>query len=391
MQAIVGCYLWDLLDEGVESVVDRLGAEIGASGVCVPATYHSVEQVRPREAAHDRRYHHEAAAYFQPDRQRYASTRIRPAVADWLGRRNPLSSVCEASQAAGLGVHLWVVACHGSTLGRRYAWAVGKDVFGAALGMGLCPSNRDVRQYVCDLVGDLSSNYAAESIVLDAAFYPSRHAHAHTESGLVPGGVETFLRSLCFCESCRQGAIDSGLDVEPVVRSVRVALDRWHGSGRCEPMDLDSYLGRDTLLAGYVAMRSRLIAEWAGRLRSNCSCRLVYHLPSCAMAAGVDVSLLAEHVDTCLVTIDGSHVQSVTDHLEQVSTAAGGAGSAAVRVHAYPPRCPDAPSLVRTLTGLAERGVRQVYLENYGLIPPGRLSWLRQAIRAASRSGSWKC
>ena len=56
---------------------------------------------------------------------------------------------------------------------------------------------------------------------------------------------------------------------------------------------------------------------------------------------------------------------------------AGEAGSVAVRVHAYPPRSPDAPSLVRMLAGLAERGVRQVYLENYDLIPTGRLSWLR--------------
>ncbi len=388
MRAIVGCYLWDLMDEGVESVVDRLAAEIGAGGVCVPATYHSVDQVRPREAAHARRYHHEAAAYFQPDRQRYASTRIRTAVAGWLGRRNPLSGVCEAGHAAGLAVHLWVVACHGSTLARRYTWAVGKDVFGAALDMGLCPSNPEVRQYVCELVGDLSANYAAESIVLDAAFYPARHAHAHTQSGLTPGGVETFLSGLCFCESCRQRAIDSGLDIEPVARSVRVALDRWHSSGRCEPGDLDSYLGRDTLLAEYVAMRCRLIAEWVDRLRSSCSCRLVYHLPSWAMAGGVDVALLAEQVETCLVTADGSNVEDVTGYLEQVSAAAGGAGSAAVRIHAYPPRCPNAPSLVRMLTGLAERGVGQVYLENYGLIPTGRLSWLRQAIRAASRAGS---
>ncbi|HUW83322.1 MAG TPA: hypothetical protein VMZ31_11040 [Phycisphaerae bacterium] len=388
MQTIVGCYLWDLLDEGVEAVVDRLAGEIGATGVCVPATYHSIDQIRPHEAAHARRYHHEAAAYFQPDRQRYASTRIRASVAGWLGRRNPLSGVCEASRAAGLAVHLWVVACHGSTLVSRYGWAVGKDVFGASLDMGLCPSNPEVRQYVCELVGDVSSNYGAESIVLDSAFYPPRHAHAHAHSGLEPGCVETFLSGLCFCESCRQRAIDSGLDVEPVVRSVRVALERWHSSGRCEPKDLDSYLGRDTLLVEYVAMRCRLIAEWVHRLRSSCSCRLVYHLPSCATVAGVDVSLLADQVDTCLVTIDGSNVQAVIDHLRQLSAAAGGAGSPAVRVHAYPPRCPDAPSLVRTLAGLADRGVRQVYLENYGLIPTGRLSWLRQAIRAASRAAS---
>ena len=55
MQAIVGCYLWDLLDEGVESVVDRLTGEIGATGVCVPATYHSIDKTRPHEAAHARK------------------------------------------------------------------------------------------------------------------------------------------------------------------------------------------------------------------------------------------------------------------------------------------------------------------------------------------------
>jgi len=386
MQVIVGCYLWDLLDEGVESVVDRLAGEIGATGVCVPATYHSIDQIRPHEAAHAHRYRHESAAYFQPDRQRYASTRIRAPVAGWLGRRNPLSDVCETSRAGGLVVHLWVVACHGSTLANRYPWAVGKDAFGASLDTGLCPSNSDVRQYVCELVGDLSSNYSPESIVLDAAFYPPRHAHAHAQSGLEAGCVEMFLSGLCFCESCRQRAIDSGLDVEPVVRSVRVALGRWHDSGRCEPADVEAYLRRDTLLAEYVAMRCRMVAEWVQRLRSCCSCRLVYHLPLCAIAAGVDVALLAERVETCLVTLDGSNLQSVTDRLGRLSATAGGAGAVAVRIQAYPPRCPDAPCLVRMLGSAAELGIEQVYLENYGLIPAGRLSWLRQAIRAASRA-----
>ena len=41
-QTLVSCYLWDLVDEGIEEVLDRLQGEAGATGVgvgvCCPRT-----------------------------------------------------------------------------------------------------------------------------------------------------------------------------------------------------------------------------------------------------------------------------------------------------------------------------------------------------------------
>ena len=37
------CYVWDLEDEGIDRVVDRLHGEVGATGVSVATSYHSVE------------------------------------------------------------------------------------------------------------------------------------------------------------------------------------------------------------------------------------------------------------------------------------------------------------------------------------------------------------
>ena len=46
-QTNVWCYLWDLVDEGIDGVLDRLKGEAGATGISVATSYYSVDQLRP--------------------------------------------------------------------------------------------------------------------------------------------------------------------------------------------------------------------------------------------------------------------------------------------------------------------------------------------------------
>jgi hypothetical protein len=296
-----------------------------------------------------------------------------------------LRGLGDACRKAGLSLQAWVVCCQGSALAARYPWAAGKDVFEDVLPGGLCPSNPDVREYVQAVVDDLSSNYGLEAVVLDAACYPAQHSHAHRQSGIEPGPVETLLMGLCFCESCRQEAVQAGLDIDATVRTAQVTLERWMTTGQPAPLSLDAFVAKDRLVDEYLQMRCRLVARWLSRLRASCSPGLLYHVPREPLAVGVDVRAVAEHVDASLLTLEDGPGRSATEDQERWAGLAGGMSRLAVRVQAYPPACADAPSLVRTLTGLAELGVARAYIENYGLIPLERLAWLRQAIRAAQR------
>ena len=79
-QTNLWCYLWDLVDEGIDPVLDRLQGEAGATGVSVATCYHSVDQLRPHPGISPRTFRSAGGAQFQPASDRYAATRIRLSV-----------------------------------------------------------------------------------------------------------------------------------------------------------------------------------------------------------------------------------------------------------------------------------------------------------------------
>ncbi len=79
-------------------------------------------------------------------------------------------------------------------------------------------------------------------------------------------------------------------------------------------------------------------------------------------------------------------MDSVDSAVAKATATTGAAELVELGFDASPPATPDAPTLVRNLTRAAELGVRSVNIYNYGLIPPGRFSWVRQAIRAGGRT-----
>mgnify|MGYP005863561923 CR=1 FL=1 len=80
------CYPWDLVDEGIDRVLDRLQGEAGVTGVSVATHYHAVDQLRPHGSVAPRRFRSAGGAQFQPEAAAYAATRYRPVVAQWLRR-----------------------------------------------------------------------------------------------------------------------------------------------------------------------------------------------------------------------------------------------------------------------------------------------------------------
>jgi len=383
MDAIVGCYLWDLIDEGAERVCDRLVGEIGASGLCVRATSDRIDQLRPHGSSPGIR-RQEAAAHFRPNRARYANTRVRPLPADWIGRGNPLADMNETATRAGLRLDGWVTLCQGEALASKYGPAATRNAFGDVTGNGICPSNPDVREYGAGLLSDLAEGYGLDTLVLDGAWFPASRGWCSRKVGMECGQLEQMLWDLCLCESCRQLAIDAGLSPDAIARTVSVALESWMTTGRPADLGVAEYLANHQLLADFLATRSDLITRWIERMASIWPGRLVYHLPADALASGTDIAMVAAHVDACMVSVTDDCERAI-ELIGEIETTIGKAGNVWVRLEAYPPCCPDSPALVRTLTGLAERRVGSVLLENYGVIPVERMAWLKQAIRAARR------
>src|SRR5262249_48576048 len=95
-QATMCCNLWDLVDEGIDTVLDRLKGEAGITGISVPLSCPVDTYFRPHQGVSPRRFRTRGGVQFQPHSQTYASTRLRPIVAEWLRKTNPLTQVAEA-------------------------------------------------------------------------------------------------------------------------------------------------------------------------------------------------------------------------------------------------------------------------------------------------------
>ena len=392
MNVIATCTLWDLAADGIESSLDRLSGELGVTGVGVPAVGCAVEHIRRHEPGIGRTHRIGPGAHFRPDTAKYANTRVRPSPASWIKRTNPLKDLAAtALRAAGqpeLSVQAWLTCCQGEDLVAQHPAAAGKNAFGDPLMTGLCPSNPDVREYVAGMVADLSDGYGLDAIVLDGAWYPTRTPCSPGQAGLTAGPIERALLDLCLCESCRQTAIEAGLDADALARSVRTRLTAWLSDQPVRSTQWQAYLKENPLLEDHLNLRRGVITAWLQRLGEAPGCRLIYPLPDEPDAAGVDVAMVAQHVDAVLVTLRQTPLEVSATDVTAMADRVGGLDRLAVRLPAYPPHCPDAPVLVRAMTALAEAGVPEIHLDNYSLIPESRWAGWRQAIRAARRVSS---
>jgi len=385
--AYMWCYLWDALDEGIDQTLDRM-QEAGVGGVCIATIYHSIEHLRMHAAlgAGPRAYRQAGAAYFQPDADKYANTRLRPVVAEWLKSRNPLVDLGKACGEREMAMRSWTVCCHSSEMVRRRPEIGIKTAFGDVNPTWMCPLNADVGEYLRAAVEDLSSNYPFEAIELESpGFNVARHYHTHIKMGLQPGPLEQFLLSLCFCESCRQGALSADVDVEQAVGSVRDGLARWFADAQPSGETVEELLGRDAAVRSFVQWRTRWLSETIRKMRSTCRCKLVVYADRDIAGSGFDLADVASEIDGAVGCCYSPETELIDRTVGWLSGVMAGTNRLSVGLMTYPPGSPDAPTLVRHVHRVSELGVPSVHLYHYGIMPDACLTWTKQALRKPRR------
>jgi hypothetical protein len=418
----VSCYLWDLVDEGIDDVLDRLRGETGATGVSVAVSCPRVGLLRPHRGVSPRTFRSEGGLQFQPGKDAYVGTRIRPVVAEWLRKANPLAAVAQGCQQRDLALRGRVVCCHSPVLASRYESCAVKDVFGDLHPAWLCPSNPDVREYVRALLADLSASYPFETLELEAASFPPpgephwqreicpaggrasrppRPSRATGLNNLAPcspaepqgeapesqtplGAAGDWLLSLCFCESCRQAAAGEGVDAAAAARSATVLLERALASGEPVPKSVEALLASDQILNDYAAWGCRQVTGLIALLRQACRCRLSVLRSGGPLTTGSDFAAIAAHCDA-LLTPPPEPTDAVEPAIQAAAAGTRDIAKVEIGVTACTPACPDSAALVRALSTAARLGVGTAVVDNYGLLPMTRLAWIKQAARYAAR------
>lgn len=386
----VQCYLWDLVDEGIDDVLDRLKGEAGATGISVGLAMPKIDELRCHPGVSPRSFRCAGGAQFQADLSLYAGTRVRPVVAGWLRKSNPLPALAEACTKRGMELRAWIVACDSLTVVERNPNAACKDLFGDPSPNRLCPVNPDVREYLRALVAQASETFAISALELDAIGFAAPHrVHHAAQIGMDVGEVGRWLLRLCFCESCRQAADRHGIDSSAAARAAELRLERIFRKGEAPEQSVQDVLGDDPLLAEYTHWRCSQVTALLRSIRESCRCRLVLHRRGTTETSGTDYRQLAGFADGLLAPASPTDGVPVSDAIEAAQEDVTGTNARVeVAVDAGFPSCGEAASLVRALSQAAHGNACGAVVSNYGMIPLARLDWIKQAARYAQRETS---
>ena len=294
-------YPWDLLDEGVEPILDVLERDTLTNSVYLVALMHDEKRPltdfyyphNPRRKVY---WTEDSRAYWTPDPAAYADSRIKPRVSgdaelsgtDWLqvlidaARRRGMTTGAELS-------HTWLDK---QRMAGELADCVQRDVFGRPLEGHACFNHPDVVAYGRALYGDLAGHYDLDFIqTCVIGFHPGRHqpwtvlagGEAENVAGITTGG--------CFCEHCRAAAEGRGIDWDAMVERLR-----WLAEGHNDYHHRQAFELR-LLRAAYVSAAALLteVPELYTFLKFRTDsltsfCRTLYHSVH-AIRPGIDVRL----------------------------------------------------------------------------------------------------
>ncbi|GIQ68807.1 hypothetical protein DUZ99_13785 [Xylanibacillus composti] len=381
-------YPWDLYDEGISRALHRIKA-MDIDRILLAVSYHSGKFFLPHNPQKTIYYHDSGSIYFTPDLTSYGV--LKPATGEayrqYMANRQPdeapdlLQAVLAEAHACGLEVYAWVVGLHNSRLGTQFPMVTVRNAYGESYRHALCPAHEECRHYAVQMIDDLASGYEGlDGIVLESFDYMGLLHGDHHELIAVPepDRLEALL-GLCFCDRCKSGAAERGIDADELQRKVRLAVER---IGKCEAPELES---TDELLQAYMDMRARFVEALYSSVRETVLSRgkplpvwSTLWLAEGANPAlyGVNTASLSRYVDGWIACYP-SNESNVSAFAESVRQQLGDAPFAAgIRMIAPETVSPD--QMQRYIRAYQKEDVRDLCFYNYGLASEAVLEQIRE-------------
>ena len=377
-EAYLSAYPWDLLDEGVESAVDRLHGQIGLTGLALWALSPPVLQLRCQDRAGPPLACRPGGALFGPYEKRYPTERV-PVIDPGVmlpGGACPFDAIAHACNEAGFGLRAVVSASSAAGFG---SWAEGLtcvNAMGARSSRAVCLSHPEIEASLAAILADLSNRAAVASCALvDVVSWWSEAQLCELVAAGSLSPVDRFLLSLCFCPACMQQAASAGVDAE--------AVRAWVASCIKNPeslagMDVDGLMADSAMLRAWFAWRGASLGRLVARLAADCPVDLVVEMA---------VSGWRRHGHASL---DGGAGVTVMPLLSLPTDFDRALAVKAARRMLHVPAGlvvePHGENLVGVLSRAADQDVVGVQIDAYGLLSDAALTTIKQAVRFARRS-----
>lgn len=373
-------YPWDLLDEGVESVADRL-LDLGITEINLATNYHTVQTYLPHNPER-RTFFARPSSYFLPG-DGYRD--LKPVPNERMGNDDWLATIDRKLANTKVSLNSWTIGCHNSRLGMEHPEYALQNAFDDPLVFGLCPSHPAVQEYLLMLLADLDNRAAFKRIELETFnyFYGTGYGWHHDKFHARLGDLGEFLFGVCFCDECRANAQQEGIDATTVAETVRSTVDAISVGRLPYDVDVGGWLRAHPEVAAYVDVRIETLTDLY--------CRLSDSVEDAEIGAyvgmkgvenswmhGMDLRMLSDPLDYVTVMAYRETREETVSCLQMARELAN------VPTHAgvLPghPFVHDETTVVDIVDGLVENDADRVSFYNYGLLPERNLDWIGSAI-----------
>lgn len=394
MRLAMWTYPWDVLDVGLDAVVNDLKGRAGLNGINLASAYHAGRFLQARSPVRKAYFPEDGTIYFQPDAARWSNEVIRPKVADMVAERgDALRLLVDARDRTGLSVSCWTVCLHNTRLGMLHPHACTRNAFGDPNYYNLCPSNPDARSYITTLVADLTHTYAPDTVQLESpGFMGFAHEYHHEKDGVGLTAEDDFLLSLCFCDACLARAEKAGVDGRAAQRTVR----RWIEEATARPLpeprwpDFVAH-GPDVFrdhpeVHAYVLWRFEPVTSLVAAMREAADPRSKVHVLDIGNGwlGGSDLAGLGKVSDGVVFCVYDRTPEAVAADLKATRAAIGPDRYLGAGMRVFYPEMKGADDIVARARAAAGVGIDEIDFYNYGLIPAARLDWVRAATDAVA-------
>jgi hypothetical protein len=323
-EVVASLYAWDLLDEGLDSILDVLQRDTLTNSTYLVALMHDEKRpltdfYYPHNPKRKVYWTEDSRAYWQPDPDTYRDLRIKPRTSDnpELQGYDWLQKLIDGSRARGMSVgaelsHTWIDK---ERTRSELSDIIQRDIFGNPFEGHICPNHPDIREYGIALYLDLATHYDLDFIqTCLVGFQPGRHqpwtaseaGEATRLIGITTGG--------CFCDHCRAAAESEGLNWTAITERLRSLAEGFNHYNHKQAFELrllrNSTTTATALLAeipelyAFLQFRTRSltrffqeISEAVHEARPNVDLRL-NHFASYPSLMGLDLKAVSAHMDS---------------------------------------------------------------------------------------------
>jgi hypothetical protein len=233
-------YPWNLADEGIERILDKLEEMTGCNSVYLVALMHHekrplTDYYFPHNPARKTYFPEDSRAYYRPDPKFYGRIKPRTSDRDFLKGVDWPRVLIEAARKRGMktGLELSHTPLDVERSRGEFSDCIQRDIYGKPFGQELCLNNPDVQEYVAGIFCDFTANYDVDYVQTClrnfdagpsvAVAYPNTRRRDF--AGHDAGRVLLTTLGACFCESCAGAAREAGIDFDKIKATLKPIAD----------------------------------------------------------------------------------------------------------------------------------------------------------------------